>query len=245
MNEQLRLLVNLQEVDTAILSIVDKIEALPKKIEKAKAPLKDAYSAFEKVKIKYEELNRKKKQKEGELEEAQEKVKKLKARVSEIKTNKEYQAYLKEIERAEKEKYQIEDEIISAMETLDALTAELKKDEIEVKEAETAFAAEEKNLKEDKMVLHKDMEDYKAKRKEMVRIIDEEIYEKYMSLINSKSGLAVVQTKDEVCMGCHMNIPPQLYNDIKNNDSILACSHCNRILYYMVQKHPRHNTPPT
>ncbi|MBI5025280.1 MAG: hypothetical protein HZC12_00840 [Nitrospirae bacterium] len=232
MNEHLRLLVNLQGVDTAILSIADKIEALPRKIEKAKAPLKDAHAAFEKVKIKYEELNRKKKQKEGGLEEAQEKVKKLKARASEIKTNKEYQAHLKEIERAEKEKYQIEDEIISAMEALDVLTAELKKEETKVKEAEAAFATEEKKLEEDKMVLHRDMEDYKIKRRELVRIIDEEIYERYMSLINSKKGLAVVQTKDEVCTGCHMNIPPQLYNDIKNNDSILTCSHCNRILYF-------------
>ncbi|MBI4838497.1 MAG: hypothetical protein HY806_05025 [Nitrospirae bacterium] len=33
-------------------------------------------------------------------------------------------------------------------------------------------------------------------------------------------------------MGCHTNIPPQLFNDIKDNDDILTCCYCHRMLYH-------------
>ena len=54
-----------------------------------------------------------------------------------------------------------------------------------------------------------------------------------MTLYNNRNGKAVVETKSEVCLGCHMNIPPQLFNDVKKNEEIVICAYCNRILYYV------------
>ncbi len=70
------------------------------------------------------------------------------------------------------------------------------------------------------------------KRKNLVSKIDEEIYERYMNIMKSAGGVAVVQTQNEVCLGCNTNIPPQLYNDIKNDHGIFSCYHCNRFLFY-------------
>ncbi len=232
MNEQLKLLVDLQEIDTAILSIAEEIEALPNKLGKAKARLKEVNTSFEKNKAEYEKTDKKKKQKYDELEEMQEKISKLKAKGSEIKTNKEYEAHLKEIKTFEEKKYQIEEEILSIMEALDNLTKDMKKEEPKLKKAEEEFKQEEKTLEEEKNRLHSGMEAYKLKRKEIVRKIDEEIYEKYMSLTKSAAGLAVVETRNEVCLGCNTNIPPQLYNDIKEDKGIFTCYYCNRFLYY-------------
>ncbi len=232
MNEQLKLLVDLQEIDTAILSIAEEIEALPIKLSKAKTQLKETNASFEKIKAEYEKADKKKKQKYDELEEMQEKISKLKAKGSEIKTNKEYEAHLKEIKTFEEKKYQIEDEILSIMETLDTLTKDMKKEEPKLKKAEEDFKREEKTLEGEKNRLYSEMESYKFKRKEIVRKIDEETYEKYMSLTKSAGGIAVVETRNEVCLGCNTNIPPQLYNDIKEDKGIFTCYYCNRFLYY-------------
>lgn len=238
LNEQLSLLINLQEIDSAILSIAEEIELLPNKLEKARARLKEINASFEKIKAEYEKSDKKKKQKEDELEEIQQKLNKFKAKSTEIKTNKEYEAHLKEIQTFENNKYQIEEEILSIMETLDALTRDLKKEETKFKKAEENFKQEEKILEEEKNKLYSKMEMYKIKRKDLVRKIDEEIYEKYMNLIKSAGGVAVVKTQSEVCLGCHTNIPPQLYNDIKNNQGIFTCYHCNRFLFYSLQANP-------
>ncbi len=232
MDEQLKLLVGLQEIDSSILSIAEKIETLPKKLEQFKTSLKEANTSFQKVKEKYENLNKNKKDKEFELEEIQEKIDKLKSRSREIKTNKEYEAHLKEIEGLEKNKYLIEDNILSLMEDIEDLTKNLQKENLKVKKAEDDFKQHVKALEGEKKKLHSEMEMHKAKRKDLVARVDEETYAQYMNLLKRLGGLAVVPAKNEVCLGCNTNIPPQLYNDIKKNDDIYTCYYCKRFLYY-------------
>ncbi len=232
MNEQLKVLVGLQEIDSSILSIAERIESLPGRLGKWKAPLKEATASVLSVKTKYEKLNRDKKEKELELEEIQEKINKLKSRSSGIKTNKEYEAHLKEIKGVEGNRHHIEDEILSLMEDIEGLTKDLQKEEARVKKTEEDFKQQEKTLEEEKKRLHSEMETYKTKRKGFVAQIDGEIYEQYMNLLKRMSGLAVVRTEKEICLGCNTNIPPQLYNDIKKNENVFICYFCNRFLYY-------------
>ncbi len=232
MNEQLSLLINLQEIDSVLLSIAGEIDLLPDKLKKSRGQLKESRSAFETVKDRYEQSGKEKKQKENESEELQEKINKLKAKSTEIKTNKEYEAHLKEIQTFEKKKYKIEDEILSLMEGLEVLAKEMKKEEDRGKKAEEDFRKDEKNLEQKKSELFSRMEIYKIKRKDLVNRIDQELYEQYMVIMKSSGGVAVVRTKNEVCLGCHTNIPPQLYNDIKSSQDIFTCYNCNRFLFY-------------
>ena len=234
MNEQLSLLISLQEIDSAILAIAESIESLPNKLNSARALLKKANTAFEKFKAEYQKAEKQKKQKEGELEETQEKINKLKAKSAEVKTNKEYEAYLKEIKAFEDTRYQIEENILSAMETIDALSGNMKQEEAEYEKAEEKFRQEEKALEEEKNRLSSDIDTYKSKRKDLADKLDNEIYNRYVSILEAAGGVAVVPVQNEVCLGCNTNIPPQLYNDIKNNDDIFSCCYCNRFLFYRV-----------
>ena len=54
----------------------------------------------------------------------------------------------------------------------------------------------------------------------------------YVELMKSLNALAVTEVRDEVCQGCHMNIPPQLFVEIKKKDKLIQCPQCRRILYY-------------
>jgi predicted nucleic acid-binding Zn-ribbon protein len=240
LNEQLIFLVELQEIDSSILSLADKIESLPKKLEQFKSPLKEAETSFQKIKSKYDDLNKRKKNKDQELEEIQDKINKLKSRSSEIKTNKEYEAHLKEIEGVAKNKYKIEDEILSLMEDIENSAKDLQKEDMKIRKSEDDFKQQEKILEEEKKKFHTEMEMNKAKRKDFVSRIEKETYNQYMTLLNRLGGLAVVPASNEVCLGCHYNIPPQLYNDIKKNDDLYNCFYCKRFLYY---KNSRETAP--
>ncbi len=235
MNEQLKLLVELQEIDSSILSIADKIESLPGQLEQYKAPFKEASNALQKVKAQFDALTKNKKNKELEAEELQEKINKLKSKGKDIKTNKEYEAYLKEIEGFEKEKFKIEDEVLVMMEALEAHTKNSQKEEIKVKNLEEELKHQEKMLEDEKAKFHAEMEMFKTKRKEFVAKIESDVYEQYMNLLKRSGGVAVVQTKNEICFGCNTNIPPQQYNDIKKNENIFNCYYCKRFLYYKEQ----------
>jgi hypothetical protein len=45
-------------------------------------------------------------------------------------------------------------------------------------------------------------------------------------------GKALAPARNSVCMGCHMNIPPQMFNELQRYDSLKLCPFCNRILYW-------------
>ena len=56
---------------------------------------------------------------------------------------------------------------------------------------------------------------------------------KRYDMIKSRSnGLAVVSAWKEICAGCHMNIPPQMYIELQKDVDIQYCPHCNRIIYW-------------
>lgn len=242
MNEQLKSLIELQEIDSVILSIAEKIDALPRKLEKFKAPLKEATAAHQKARTQLDTVSKNKKAKESELEEFQDKINKLKLRSKDVKTNKEYEAHLKEIEGFEKSKYKIEDDILALMESLEAFTRELQNEDVKVKKSDEEFKQQEKLLEDEKKTLYAEMETQKAKRKEFVVRIDGDLYEQYMNLLKKLEGPAVVRAKNEICLGCNTNIPPQLFNDIRKSENIFTCFYCKRFLYFIEPPSPPSDT---
>jgi predicted nucleic acid-binding Zn-ribbon protein len=42
----------------------------------------------------------------------------------------------------------------------------------------------------------------------------------------------VVEARDEICQGCNMNMPPQMFVELKKNAEIIQCLQCERILYW-------------
>ncbi len=232
MKENIKLLIELQKIDSAILKKKTIINTMPSKILAVDQSFKEVQSLYDKQKQKYELLEKKKRDKEKEVEDINERIKKIKARTSEIKTNKEYQAHLKEIETIEKERYAMEDEILVTMEEIDSTSKALKAEEIKIKAEKDKAEAFKKEVEKEIAEAEKELNDLKVKRVEIVKPVDAEIYNDYMTLLEACKGLAVTEVKDEICQGCNMNIPPQIFVEIKKNEEIIQCPQCRRILYW-------------
>jgi len=230
--EDMKALVEVQGIDSDIAKKVAIMEAIPKKVSSVEQPLREARSLYEKAKQRYEAHVKKKKEKEGLLDEINEKIRKLRGRTSEIKTNKEYQAHLKEIEAVETQQRGVEEEVLFLMEAVDTAQRELKGDEGKVKIEEERIEAFKKKLEEEVGETEKELDELKLQREQLVKGIEGELYHLYVQLLEAKKGLAVVETRGEVCQGCYMNIPPQLFVEIKKNEKIIQCPQCNRILYW-------------
>lgn len=205
---------------------------MPLKISEVEIPLKGEEAVLSKLKQENEILGKKKREKESQLDDLNEKIRKLKARTTEIKTNKEYQAHLKEIESAEKELHDLEDEILVIMEEIDTFSKDIKLAEERIKAEKSKVEAIKEKIESGILESQKELESLKEKREKIVESMSGEVYNLYMSLMESGGGVAVAEVKEEVCQGCNMNIPPQLYVEIKRNEDIIQCPQCHRILYY-------------
>ena len=232
MKDLLKILISLQEADSRILQKRLFIDKVPMRISEVDEPLRQANAELEKAIQKNEAMAKKKRDKELMLDDINEKTQKMKSRASDIKTNKEYQAYLKEIEAMGKGIADIEDEILLIMEELDnSLKAQ--------KQKEDTIAGELKKIDAFKKELEAEVEKYKKElsllkeeRTKLSASVDPDAYSLYMTLLDSGNGIALTRAKDQICLGCNMNLPPQLYVEIKKNEDIIQCHQCRRILYY-------------
>jgi uncharacterized protein len=156
----------------------------------------------------------------------------MKARISDLKTNKEYQAYQKEIEGSEKGISAIEDMILQLMEEIDAVSKEQKVKEAAVNAEIQKIDAFKAELDTEVAKNERELALLKQERAGMVAQIAPDVYKTYMAiLLDSGDGVAVTTASNELCSGCDMNIPPQLYVEIRKNQEIISCPQCRRILY--------------
>jgi hypothetical protein len=228
----LRLLIDLQRKDSLILGKRRFIDKVPMRISEVDEPLKQAKLELGNMKKKSEAASKKRREKETALSEAQEKTRKMKAHVSDLKTNKEYQAYQKEIEASEKEIFAIEDDILQLMEEIEVATKEQQEKEAVVNAEVEKINAFRKKLDAEAAEHEKELDVLKEERVGIVAGLDPEVYNTYMTLLrDSGDGVAVTTARNELCSGCNMNIPPQLYVEIRKNEEMLQCPQCHRILY--------------
>jgi hypothetical protein len=229
----LSLLVELQKLDTQILSLSRKVDSIPAHIAADEAVYKQAQKAHDAVTQQQQALEKKKKEKERQVEDLNEKIAKLKARAPEIKTNKEYQANLKEIEAFETQIRAIEDELLNLMEALETAASGAGEENRKFAAAKAEAEALGKDREAEIKKAEQEMQTLKVSRKEFSEKIDPEFYSLYMTLLKSNRGLAVSKVVREICQGCFMNIPPQLFVRIKAGGDIFQCPQCRRILYYV------------
>lgn len=240
MLSELSLLIELQKIDQEILAAQRKIEATPAKIREVEQPFLDAKASYEARKKQLDEFLQKRRAKEQQLEDVAAKVEKLKARVSEIKTNKEYQAHLKEIASFEQDRAAVEDELLVFMVQADDMVKMVKEAELVVKAEQGRMDEFAESLRRETQVLEAALAEVKSRRSQLVSGIPEALYNDYMRHLEIGQGLAVAQARDSVCLGCHMNIPPQLYVEVRRGDQIITCPQCRRYLCYIESEGETH-----
>ncbi|MEW5745182.1 MAG: C4-type zinc ribbon domain-containing protein [Nitrospirota bacterium] len=249
MNEQLRLLIELQKLDTSILAARMEIDEIPGRVSAGEGPLKKAEAASEQAKQGHAALEQKKRDKDRDIEDLNEKIKKLKQRTADIKTNKEYQAHLKEIERAEKDLKAAEDDSLSLMDAIEQSSKRLAAESASLAGEKAKVDELKRQLDEEAQRQEASLKKLKGERKKYIDALDSDLYALYMSIMKASRGLAVVEAKNEVCQGCNLHIPPQFFVELKRNDEITQCPQCRRILYYPgngdtpQEPQPEHHAP--
>ncbi|MDY6861693.1 MAG: C4-type zinc ribbon domain-containing protein [Thermodesulfobacteriota bacterium] len=233
MQKKLELLVKLQGVDQRISKAYEFRKISPKKIESLKSQLSEYQNKFNSEQEKLELLNKERRKKEIELDDVALKLNKFKSQVNLVKTNKEYKALLKEIEEAEELCSYKEEEILYQMEDQDTMKKSLEKTEKTITEIKGKIEVEKKALEEELNNLENSLKSDIELKELLLEEIDGKILDHYKTLINKKGGIAVVPARNELCCGCFMNIPPQLFNNLKKeSDDFFFCPHCHRILYW-------------
>lgn len=229
--EQIDRLIELQEVDLKIIYLENEKKDIPQRVEELHQREKLISGEIKKIEEELKQAQLGNRNKELELQTKEAEIKKYKAQLYQIKTNKEYTSLQGEIEGLKADCSVIEDEIIGLLDKIDNINAKIKKGRERQK-------VDEENLKKEKLFLDnrieeigKEMEQLEKTREAMLVNVDKEIYKKYEKILRGKSSAAVVPVIDNSCGGCHIELPPQVMNELNISQKLIFCENCARILY--------------
>jgi uncharacterized protein len=161
----------------------------------------------------------------------QENVKKAEGRLPSIKTQKEYVAVLKEIDTAKKMNKEFSDRIQDKDAEIATLTREKEEKEGELAEVSSRVGGRRAQIDINLAEFDSTLGDKGVQRDKLLQQLPVPMRKRYQLLMERRAGLAVVEARSGACQGCHMHLPPQMYNRLFTTDEVQSCPHCARLLF--------------
>jgi uncharacterized protein len=178
-----------------------------------------------------ENLQKERKTIEIEIGTLDNKITKYLGQQNEVKSNEQFTALKQEIEKSKEEKAKAEEKVLEFLFKDDAQKQKIQNLNKDLEQAEKKAATDKKDLQLKMADCEKAAQDKKEERKKQLAEIPEDFAEGYEKLRNNGKKIAVAEIReDQTCSGCHMNIPPQILNEIRKNIAIQRCN-CGRFLY--------------
>jgi predicted nucleic acid-binding Zn-ribbon protein len=224
------ILEDIQELDlksdgsqSRIQEALSEIEALDGRLQNVRAAVDAKYTEISVTEAERQAL-------EENLKAENANINRSEANLKGITTQKEYQAVNKEIASAKKLIVELEEQILQKIGRVDELKAEL-----------STMEADQQSLDQNLGVLKAEIQvriegeevavaaDAKT-RAERVKLLPPGMLKRYEKLREGRRGIAVVEARDGGCLGCNMQIPPQMYNNLYRGEELITCPHCQRIL---------------
>src|SRR5262252_9805821 len=231
MNSDLKQLIRLQAIDLSIQELRARIDRFPGISKALDEKLRSAQAAVATAQEKAKSNQGTRKKLEGEITAAESKISKYRDQMMAVKTNEEYRALQHEIEHAQQGIRKIEDEILNLMMEAETGQSELKGAEAHLKEDQQKVNIERKQLEEDNKRDLGALEGYLKERKEIDASVSPDLISRYERVRKLRGGIGVAAARNEVCEICQVRIRPQVFQEIRRNDQIIACDACQRILY--------------
>lgn len=231
MLKDLEILKELQRVDTQIDSLLKNKNDFPAKIQSLNAKIQNEMKRAEEKRQSLRNLEQKKKSLELDLREGEDKLKKTQEKMMSLKSNEEYQAMQKEIEHIQQGNLLLEEQVLGVMLALDDAHEGLQEFEGDLASRKRVIESEIKETEENFSQSDALLAQTQKEREGIVRNLTSETLSVYRRL-RSRLSLAVTETQSGKCSGCHMEIPPQLYNLIQRGEAIQSCPNCYRILIF-------------
>jgi len=226
----LTLLDELQAKDLKIDGYKGEKEALQEEIAVLDAKVAEAVSAISQKKEELALLDEEKTKLEEGIAAEQENIKRSETHQKDIKTQKEYQAVSREIATAKKLSAELEEQLLQKIGQAEELTGAISgiEETLSALEQNITLQKDELQGKIDKLreAIGRDI----AAREAIVKGLPASVIRRYGMLREQRRGVAVVEARDGSCLGCNMQLPPQLYNSLFRGEELITCPHCQRML---------------
>ncbi len=233
MNEQLRCLRNLQQVNDKIRECEDEKAALRAALEKRRLESEQHRHRLEEL---HQKIIDEKKQEDRynlDLKSNEADISKLLLQLTQAGTNEAYSRIDKRIEEEKAQNSALEDSILKLMDEIEAMEGEQAALEDELQTGQKELADFEAKVARDSIAIDARIHEHQSTVAEIEKSIEAEVLGKYHRLFERFGGgvMAELDMGAGICLGCNLPVTKQDMNLILADNDIIFCKSCSRILY--------------
>ena len=228
----IEILKKLQDILVKKYDLEAKRDEAPKQLSNQKDLLEKTQKEFIEEQTQYDSIKEKVSKLKEDLEEAVKTREEGEKGVANSTTHREYEALEKQILEAKNKEEEVRKELQKEERDLAELDEKLKNSNelITFQKSELETAQNSINKKTDEYTaelnqLEKEVEEITKE------LNNEEILFKFERIIQRNSE-GIVTVKNGVCSGCHMILPADFANEVRQGDGIKFCPYCSRVLEY-------------
>lgn len=232
--EMLEKLKTYQEILGQRVSLEEEIQLLPKTIEAQNEMLSRLKKTFGDKDEAFRHSEEKVRALRQGLQEAELAREKAEQQMDGITTQREYEAVNKEIRDATEKEQNLRKDIQQEERAFAELEEELQKTEGGIAMLQQEIAEKSAAIEKEKEQKLNSVQELRAQETTVSEGISGDILFKLERIIRNKKGIGVVPVHGVVCTGCHMILPANFVNEIRDEEtmSVHFCPYCSRILFY-------------
>jgi len=233
--EKMNLLRDLQEIDQEINIIETTRSGYQQELSVFAEQAAEVQVMLDQLNAEIDQLRQDEAQIEQELHKQRDNVVRVEARLPGIQTQKEYVAVLKEIDVAKKGNKELDEQLQKKRKEIAILVEDQQEKQTSL-DAITANA-KARGLELDQLLSESGskLEQHTSNREKVAADVPNSLLRKYQGLFKRRNGVALAIARNGACLGCNMQLPPQLFNQLLQGADLQSCPHCNRILYVEVE----------
>lgn len=231
--EQISMLVKLQDMELEIDRLQLDLSQVERRTTELDSRLNEFVCGVERGKAQLQEHTQRLRSLESDLQMNQGRILKSHEKLRSVKTNKEYQSGLKEIDDLSAIVTKIEDEILASMEQVESAHASIKDHQAKLDAHASVIQAEKESVLQNAQQARLRLTEIQQDAAALVGRIPASALALYRRVKAKKpNGVAICAVEASTCHGCHVNIPPQMYNELQRVDRLKNCPNCERIIYW-------------
>jgi len=224
---------SLQDILSEKIELEHKIQEIPKLLVTQEELLARMKRYFIEKNQEYEKAKTAEAEYRNSLADAEAKREKAEKNMESINTQREYEALDKEIEDAAGKEQEFRNKLQREVRNLSDLDDEIKRNQALIEQ-------QEKELEERRREIEREASEKEGQLKALMEqenslaaeLDNTDVLFKFERIIRNKMGRGIVAIKGGVCMGCHMILPAQFANIVRQGEEIVFCPYCSRILFY-------------
>jgi hypothetical protein len=225
----------LQDLDRQLKEKEDRVTALKTALQELEQQGRQQREQLAGMCAERDGLEAQRRDLEAILERESSRIRDNRMRMNRARNERELLALQHEVNVAKETNQQIEEQFIAILERLEDLNKRIGESEetLRVFDSESEKQIGERNAEAQALVAEIAAE--RVYRDEVAEGLSVLLRGRYEQIFARRGGTAVVEVRNGTCLGCHMNVPPQLYNELQKFREVRQCPNCHRILYWRAE----------